>query len=582
MFNQASKEITMISKFPGLLVSFAILATGCTEPTKIVHEEAADRVFLNGAVYTLNAEQPWTEAVAIRDGNIIAVGSTADIRSHVSEQTEVTDLDDQMLLPGFHDSHTHILIGVSADEECSLLRLKTVEEVTGKLRECSDLAGFGPERWIIGGGWGDWLWPGAEPDKHTLDEIFPDRPVYLESSFGHSAWVNSRALELARIDNSTTSGEDGVIVRNQTTGEATGALHDSAMLLVKSLLPEIDMDYRLERVRAAIAMAHSLGVTAVIEPGLDGELIAPLHILSDAGEFDLRAITSLSPINWQPGTFDDAVFEFLDGRESWRRPNIDVDSVKIYMDGVIESFTGALLQPYEDESFGLGPRFYPQQKVDEYFTRFDAMGLQIHVHAIGDAGTRMALDGFQAMRKANGVSGNRHHITHLQLIDEADIPRFAEFDIGATFQSLWAYPDPAAIELDIPAIGEKRTYEMYPIGSIHRAGGRIVGASDYFVTDMNPLLAVEVAITRQDPYSNSGPMLNADERVDLATMVAAYTTNGAYTMGLEDKQGTIEVGKRADFVVLDNNLFEIAPADISGVSVVMTIFDGRTVYSRGE
>jgi len=572
----------MISRIPGLLATFAILTAACTEPTQIASEETADRVLLNGAVYTLNPEQPWTEAVAIRDGHIIAVGSTADVQNLVGEQTEITDLDGQMLLPGFHDSHTHILIGVSADEECSLLRLESIEEVLSKLLECSDLAGFGPERWIIGGGWGDWLWPGAEPDKHVLDKIFPDRPVYLESSFGHSAWVNSRALELARIDNSTTSGEDGVIVRNQATGEATGALHDSAMLLVKNLLPEIEMDYRLERVREAIAMAHSLGVTAVIEPGLDEELITPLLILSDAGEFDLRATTSLSPINWQPGTFDDAVFEFLDSREPWRRPNIDVDSVKIYMDGVIESFTGALLQPYEDQSYGLGPRFYPQQKVDEYFTRFDAMGLQIHVHAIGDAGIRMALDGFQAMRQANGVSGNRHHITHLQLIDEADIPRFAEFDIGATFQSLWAYPDPAAIELDIPAIGEDRTYEMYPIGSMHRAGGRIVGASDYFVTDMNPLLASEVAITRQNPHSNSGPVLNAEERVDLATMLAAYTKNGAYTMGLEDKQGTVEVGKRADFVILDKNLFEITSAEISETSVAMTIFDGRTVYSHGE
>jgi predicted amidohydrolase YtcJ len=293
-------------------------------------------------------------------------------------------------------------------------------------------------------------------------------------------------------------------------------------------------------------------------------------------------VISVSPINWQPGTFDDSIFAYLEKRKKWQRPNIDTDSVKIYMDGVIESGSGALLEPYEDRSLGLGPRFYPQEKVNEYFTRFDAMGMQIHVHAIGDAGVRMALDGFEAMRDANGMSGNRHHMTHLQLIHKDDIPRFAEFDIGATFQSLWAYPDPAAIELDVPAIGEERTYQMYPIGSMHRTSGRIVGGSDYWVTDMNPLLAIEVAITRQDPYTNDGPVLNADERVDLATMIDAYTINGAYTMSLEDKQGSIEVGKRADFVILDRNLFAIPSSEISDVRVTMTVFDGRTVYQRPE
>ena len=542
----------------------------------------ADRVFINGAVYTVDADRSWAEAVGISDGRIVFVGSTEAARLWIGDETEVTDLDGQMLLPGFHDSHTHILIGVTTDEECDLLRIPTADEVIEKLRQCAELPGFGVEQWIIGAGWGDWLWPASEPDKAILDEIFPDRPVYLGSSFGHTGWVNSRALEIAGVDAATEVGEDGVIVRDPDTGEATGALHDSAMLLVKNVLPAATMEQRLKSVRAALDMAHSLGVTAVIEPGLDSQLIAPLLELSDKGEFQLRAIASLSPINWQPGTFDDGVFEFLEGREKWRRPNLGIDSVKIYMDGVIESGTGALLEPYEDESLGNGPFFYSQDTVNDYFTRFDAMGLQIHVHAIGDAGIRRALDGFEAMRAANGVSGNRHHMTHLQLIHPDDIPRFAEFDIGATFQTLWAYPDPAAIELDIPMIGEERTWQMYPLASIQRAGGRIVGASDYFVTSMNPLLAIEVGITRQDPQANGGDVLNADERVDLATMIDAYTINGAYTMSLEGEQGSIEEGKRADLVVLDRNLFEIPATEISDASVTMTIFDGRTVYRRTE
>ena len=559
-----------------------LLLCACNPPAQDAVIDAADRVLLNAAVYTVNAEQPWAEAVAIMDGRIAFIGTDDEVTAFVGAETEVTNLDGQMMLPGFHDSHTHLLIGIAAHQECDLLRIETVDAVVARLRECADLAGFGDEGWMLGEGYADWLWGNEGPDKDILDDVFGDRPVYLASSFGHSAWVSSRALELAGVHAETVVGADGVIVRDPETGEATGTLHDSAMELVRRLVPQMPLDYRLDRVRTAIAMAHSLGVTAVIEPGHDEALIGLVVQLADADELDLRAVISLSPLNWQPRAFDDGVYEFLEGRDKWRRPNIDVDSVKIYMDGVIEYGTGALLEPYEDESLGLGPQFYSQEKVNEYFAHFDAMGLQIHVHAIGDAAIRRALDGFEAMRAANGVSGNRHHMTHLQLIHEDDIPRFAEMDIGATFQTLWAYPDPAAIELDIPMIGEARTWQMYPLASIHEAGGRLVGASDYFVTDMNPLLAIEVGITRQDPWEDGGDVLNADERVDLDAMLAAYTINGAYTMGLEDEQGSIEVGKRADLVVLDRNLFDIEPYAISDASVTMTIFDGRTVYQRPE
>jgi predicted amidohydrolase YtcJ len=555
----------------------ATMVAGCEAPA-----QTAERVFVNGAVYTVDADRSWAEAIAVNDGHIVFVGSTSDSERWIGEQTEVTDLQGQMLLPGFHDSHTHILIGVATDGECDLLRIESVEAVEAKLRECTELEGFGEENWILGGGWSDWLWPKSEPNKAILDELFPDRPVYLGSSFGHSGWVNSRALELAGIHAESRAGPDGIIVRDPETGEATGALHDSASMLIDRVVPEMTEEHRRMSVLAAVELAHRNGITAVIEPGVDEAILGPLLQVADMGLLDLRSLVSLSPINWRPGVFDDGVFEMLDRRDAWRRPNIDVDSVKIYMDGVIESGTGALLEPYEDELLGFGPRYYTQEKVDEYFSKFDAMGLQIHVHAIGDAGVRMALDGIEAARSANGEQGNRHHFTHLQLIHDDDIPRFGELNVGASFQALWAYPDPAAIELDIPMLGRERTWQMYPIGSIHASGGRINGASDYWVTDINPLLAIEVALTRQDPYTNDGPVLDEDESVDLATMIDAYTINGAYTMSLEDEQGSIEVGKRADLVVLDRNLFEIPVSEISDANVTMTIFDGRTVYHKPE
>lgn len=555
---------------------FAVAGCGTESQPNVV--EHADRIFHNGSIYTVDEQRSWAEAVAIKDGAVVYVGDSAGADAYEGADTELIDLEGGMMLPGFHDSHVHILIGVMADDECDLLRIPTVEEVAQVLNNCTSLAGIGDDGWIVGGGWGEWLWPEANPQKGLLDALFPESPVYLESSFGHAAWVNSRAMDIVGINENTESPPQGVIERDPETGEPSGTLRDAAMLLVKSHLPPLSLEQKINRVRAGAALAHSVGITALIEPGLDEKLLEPILSLDDAGELNLRVVGSLSPINWQPGTFDDDVFAFLEERRNWRRPNIDVDSVKIYMDGVIEYGTSPLLEPYEDEEYGSGEYFYEQDVVDRYFTQLDAMGLQVHVHAIGDAAIRRALDGFEAMREANGMSDNRHQIVHLQLIHEDDRPRFGELNVGAVFQSLWAYPDPAAMELDIPMLGKDRTWQMYPIRSIQEAGGRIVGGSDYFVTDINPLFAIETAITRQNPWTNEGEVLNEDERVDLHTMIAAYTINGAYQMNLDNVQGSIEVGKRADFVVLDRNLFEIPASEISDAKVTMTIFNGRNVF----
>jgi len=560
-----------------LMILFAFLAA-CDQPSVGAARDAADRVFLNGAIYTVDTDRSWAEAVAVKDGRIVYVGDDEGAARHIGVETELIDLAGQMLLPGFHDAHIHILTEVLSDEECNLLRIETLEEVAARLKDCTALLGHGGERWITGGGWGEWLWPEANPKKGLLDLLFPDRPVYLPSSFGHAAWVNSKALEIAGIDADTEDPEAGIIERDPETGEPSGTLRESAMTLVSKKIPPFTLEQRKKRVLAGIALSHANGITAVIEPGVGPEHIEQLLAVADDGDFDLRAVASLSPIGWHAGVFGDEVFELMEGREAWRRPNIDVDSVKIYMDGVIEFGTSPLLEPYADPEYGSGEFFYEQEVVDVYFTKLDAMGLQIHVHAIGDAAVRRALDAFDTMRAANGMSDNRHQIVHLQLIHEDDRPRFAELNVGAVFQSLWAYPDPAALDLDIPMLGEERTWQMYPIASVQKAGGRIVGGSDYWVTDLDPLLAIETAITRQDPWTNEGPVLNVDERVDLATMIEAYTINGAYQMGLEDEQGSIEVGKRADLVVLDRNLFELAPAKINEARVMMTIFDGRTIY----
>ena len=556
---------------------FVLLTVACGGGADV---STADRVFTNGAIYTVDPDRSWAEAVAIANGKIVYVGDQAGLEPWIGESTRVSDLDGKMLLPGIHDSHIHILIGILAEEDCSLELLQSVEAIEARLEQCTALDGYGDENWIFGGGWLDWVFPEANPNRKLLDRHFPDRPVYLRSSFGHAAWVNARALELAGIDAATPNPPGGVIERDPETGEPTGTLRESAMMLVLGHVPESSLETDIQRVRAAIEYANSFGITSVIEPGFDGGLMTPLLAVDEAGDLTLRTMVALSPINWQAAAFDDSIFDMLARRAEWRRPNINVDSIKIYIDGVIEYGTAAMLEPYENAKWGNGMFFYTQEEVDDYLTRFDAMGINIQAHAIGDAGIRMALDGFEAMRETNGYSDNRHQVIHLQLIDDTDIPRFSALDIGANFQALWAFYDDNAVELSIPAIGEERGFRMYPIGRVIESGGRYVGGSDYDVTSIDPLLAIEVGITRQDPHANAGRVMNAEEAVDLETMIDAYTINGAWQMGLEDVQGSIEVGKRADLVILDRNLFGIPASEISDATVVETIFDGRTVYKR--
>ena len=259
--------------------------------------------------------------------------------------------------------------------------------------------------------------------------------------------------------------------------------------------------------------------------------------------------------------------------------HLDVGCLKIFVDGVLEGETAALLEPYLGRGDHRGTLNVEPRSLDAAVAEWDAEGIQVHFHAIGDRAVRVALDAIEAARRANGPRDARHHLAHLQLVDPADVPRFGALDATATFQALWAYPDTYIENVNLAQVGPERIARMYPIGSIHRAGGRIAAGSDWPVTSMNPLLAIEVALTRQDPAGGDADTLNADERVDLDTMLAAFTVQGAWLMRQEKSSGSIEVGKHADLVVLERDLFTIPASEIGEVRVERTIFDGKTVFT---
>jgi predicted amidohydrolase YtcJ len=305
--------------------------------------------------------------------------------------------------------------------------------------------------------------------------------------------------------------------------------------------------------------------------------------LEGRGELNIRLRAAMSPINWQPGSFGDEIYDFVEQRHQYRSDLIDVDSVKMYIDGVVEYGSAALLEPYlRDDLNEKSEPFYTQRQLNEYVTWLDSRGIQVHTHAIGDRGVRMVLDAYRAARDANGETDNRHHICHLQMIDPADVPRFAELSVMATFQPFWAY-ESAYHHFYRTVLGDDRTERThYLLGSVHRAGGRLVGGSDWFVTTLNPLDAISVGVRRMDSELADGeaPVLMPPERVDLATMIAAYTINGAYANHREADLGSIEVGKLADLVVLDRNLFEIPATEIAKAQVRLTLFEGEPVYGR--
>ena len=541
--------------------------------------DGADRVFLNGAVYTVDDDRSWAEAVAITDGEIVFVGSNDGINPYIGSNTEVTDLEGKMLMPGFHDAHAHVRYGGLAETECNLRDEVDIDKIRALLIECRETYDYGSDEWVLGGQWPLAAFPDGNPSKDMLDEVFGDRPALFGDSFGHNVWVNSRALEIAGIDANTPDPDQGVIVRDPSSGEPSGTLRDSAMELLDAYIPEATPEEIYEGLISGLKMANAFGITAYIEPGSSENSVAPYVLASQRGELTARVVASLSPIGALPDKFGPEIFDLLAKRDQFRGTYLNVDSVKVYIDGVIETRTSFMLEPYLDGSNF--PPFYQPDELGELYQKLDHMRLQIHTHAIGDAAIRTALDAYEYALLENGPNDNRHQIVHLQLIDEQDIPRFAELNVAADFQCMWCYPD-IYIDYAIDIVGKERVEQFYPVASLHKTGATVVGGSDWTVSSLNPLDAIETAVRRQNPFEDSGPTLGENQEIDLAMALDMYTRNAAYVMRLEDKTGSIEVGKRADVIVLDRNLFDIAATQINEARILLTLMDGKRVYSAAK
>jgi predicted amidohydrolase YtcJ len=546
----------------------------------------ADVVFRGGAVYTVDPPRTWAQAVAVKGGRIVSVGTDQSVADLIGPKTEVHDLRGRMLLPGFQDAHVHPPSGGLEMLECNLNEAYTRE---GYERIVADYASEHPDvEWIRGGGWSMDSFPGGTPTKEVLDRIVPDRPVYLPNRDGHGAWVNSRALELADITRETPDPPDGRIERDDA-GEPSGTLHEGAMDLVDKLMPPVTEAEWEEGLRVAQQYLHSLGITAWQDAIVGGpyDTLGAYTTMAGRDALTARVIGSLW---WDRHRGEEQIDELVAKRARSSVGRFRATTVKIMQDGVIEDFTAGVLEPYlgpdGTPTFNRGMSFVDPQLLKASVTRLDAQGFQVHIHAIGERAVREALDALEEARAANGANDHRHHIAHIQVVHPDDIPRFHQLGVVANAQPLWATLEGQMVNLTIPFLGPERSGWQYPFATLVRSGARLAFGSDWSVSSPNPMWEMAIAVHRKEPrrYADmvgeraTNEVFLPDERIDLATAIRAFTMGSAYVNHLDDVTGSIEVGKEADLVVVDRNLFDLSLDELADAKVQLTMVAGAPVF----
>jgi predicted amidohydrolase YtcJ len=548
--------------------------------------QAADTVFIGGTVFTADTVRSTASAVAVHGGRIMAVGHD-EVREVVGPKTEVVDLTGRMLVPGFQDAHVHPVWGGLDMLRCDLGDLATRTDYLARIGE---YAKAHPElEWVLGGGWAMSGFPGGTPLASDLDTVVADRPAFLPNRDGHGAWVNSRALELAGITKETPDPADGRIERD-ADGNPTGTLHEGAMSLVNRLLPRTDDAQLLEALLVGQSHLHSFGVTgwqdAII--GTYGDAGDPGPTYRSASEQGLLTGRVVGAIWWDRGRGLEQIPELVAKREEYSHGRFAATSIKIMQDGVAENFTAAMIDPYLDghghPTTGDGISFVPPEILAEAAPALDALGFQLHFHAIGDRAVRESLDAIEAAIAANGRNDHRHHIAHLQVVHPDDVPRFRALGVTANMQSLWAALEPQMVELTLPFLGEPRSSWQYPFGDLLRSGATLAAGSDWSVSTPNPLAAIHVAVNRlaaPGGEEESYEVFLPEQAIDLASSITAYTAGSAFVNHL-DECGTIETGKLADLVVLDRDPFAHPAEEIGLTRVVQTFVGGERVYDASH
>jgi len=559
----------------------------------------ASLAFVSGKVVPDPTGGETFEALAVAGGDVLVAGTDEEVRELVGPRTRVVDLAGRLVLPAFGDAHVHPVSGGLESLLCDLSGLKTRGAYLEAIATYA--SSLPPDAWILGGGWSMEAFPGGVPEAADLDAAAGGRPVFLPNRDHHSAWVSSTALRLAGVDASTPDPPGGRIER-RPDGSPTGALHEDAMRLVAALAPRPGPDDLPRALAAGLARLHAVGITHFQDAcvGEAEELGVP-----DTFETYLRAAEDgaltahvVGALWWDRLRGLEQLGDLLTRREAARRvagPAGEVpgagafraSAVKIMVDGVCETFTAAMSSPYLDAhgepSSHRGDLFIDPDLLHEAVRAVTAEGFQVHFHAIGDRAVHVALDALGGVPPASRAAG-RHHLAHLQFIDPRDLRRFAELGAVANFQPLWACHEPQMDDLTIPFVGPERAEWQYSIGSLARLGTRVAFGSDWPVSSPDPLQEIHVAVNRTLSRREGRPgapettvPFRPAEGLSVREALGAFSLGVAYVNHEEDRVGVLAKGRRADLVVLDQDVLTVPSSEIGDTSVVMTVAGGQVV-----
>ncbi|MFJ6217336.1 amidohydrolase [Streptomyces sp. NPDC092296] len=534
----------------------------------------ADVLFSGGTVHTGDPHQPVTDALAVTAGRITALG--ADALALRGERTRLVDLAGGALLPSWGDGHIHPLLGGIGLRGVPVRDCTSVEEILQAVRRW---AAEHPEaEWVRGDAFDPWLVEGGLFDARVLDTAVADRPVLLRTMDHHTGWANSEALRRAGFSADTPDPAHGQIVR-RPDGEPLGTLREfGALDPLLSLVPEPDLDEQVAALAEVTGLLAAAGLTWVQDAWVEHSQVAAWTAAARSGVLRVRANLALllAPDGWRdrlPALAADRARVAAEGAGL-----VTARSVKFFADGVIESGTAALLEPYTDCPHSHGAANWTGEELAEAVTAVDALGFQAHIHAIGDHGVRIALDAVEAAARRNGPRNRRPVLAHLQLVDPADLPRFAALGVTANFEPLWAQPDELMTQLTLPRIGDVRGSRQYQIAELLRSGAQVSFGSDWPVTPYEPLPGIATAVTRQTPGGVPAGGWLPEQRIGLRDALAAYSAGVAHQAYEEDLWGVLRPGMRADLVQLATDPYRVPAADLPAVAVLGTWLGGTRTH----
>ena len=560
------------------MLSAILSVAGCVTGKSTVGnaKKAAHTVLVNGHFYTVDEKNSQAEAVAIEDGTIVYVGSMKGIDSYIGEKTEIVDLEGKFAMPSFVESHLHPL-STACDRlfKAALHKESTTKEYIKAIR---DFAKAHPDmKGIMGSGFSRTLFDAVGPRKELLDAIDSTRPIGIVSSDIHSIWVNSKALEMAGITKDTPDPNGGVIARDPDTGEPAGLLQeDAAMQLAWPLFPQASKAEYKTALLWVQNWLNRIGITTSHDAWMefDPNFYEAYNELAKAGKLTVRFRGS-----WYIDPNKDYIEEIEYGlklSEKFKHPHFKVHSFKFLADNILEEETALLLEPYTHRPDFYGIKNWENEDMLNAFARADEAGYQIHVHVIGDGAAKYTLDAFEQVQKKNGKRDSRHSLAHIQMARPEDVIRMGQMGVTAHMSQTWMVINEDYEGVYLPYLGSARANNTYPQKSMFDAGVNVTVASDLPTSEPDVMLAIYSGITRLGEDGDRLPP--ASECVTLEQMVRAATINGAYANFLEDEVGSVEVGKKADIVVLSKNLFEINIEEIPDVEIKMTFFEGKRVY----